>query len=51
MGMLICYNAQQRENEVCNFQENGVAILWKNDLQLLGKMSCKKNLNERAAEG
>ncbi|MBP9010851.1 MAG: hypothetical protein KBG13_06005, partial [Syntrophaceae bacterium] len=36
-------NAQQRKNQFCNFLENGVAILWKNDLQLSGKMSCKKH--------
>ncbi|MBP9011883.1 MAG: hypothetical protein KBG13_11245, partial [Syntrophaceae bacterium] len=40
-------NAQQRKNQFCNFLENGVAILWKNDLQLSGKMSCKKHKYEQ----
>jgi uncharacterized membrane protein len=32
--------------------ENGVAILWKNALQLSGKMSCKKHiLKNRYAKG
>jgi len=29
----------------CNFMENGVAILWKNYLQLFSKSTCKKHGN------
>jgi hypothetical protein len=34
---------QRRGNGACNYQENGVATFGKNDLQLLGKIACKKN--------
>jgi hypothetical protein len=33
----------------CNFMENGVAILWKNYLQLFSKSTCKKHHFQIAA--
>jgi hypothetical protein len=32
-------------NRGCNIVENGDAIVWKNNLQLFGKSTCKKHNN------
>jgi len=39
---LHCSHLSVTQDFTCNFMENGVAILWKNYLQLFSKSTCKK---------
>ena len=41
---LHCSNLSVTQDFTCNFMENGVAILWKNYLQLFSKSTCKKQV-------
>lgn len=43
MSASLYFATKKAKNRTCNTMENGVAILWKNVLQLSPKSTCKKH--------
>jgi hypothetical protein len=46
MSASLYFATKKAKNRTCNTMENGVAILWKNVLQLSPKSTCKKQYEE-----
>jgi hypothetical protein len=47
MSASLYFATKKAKNRTCNTMENGVAILWKNVLQLSPKSTCKKHSHNK----